>query len=428
MEDGNAKIARLENRRTAPTAPPPGRRAGPGEIPGRFGPPRQTGRPPDVVAVIRRILKAAWRRRVLIVLPVVLMTLVGVAGALMMPKTYVARTLLMLQEEGRDNPLAPRGAADDRIRERVAGLDAMLKSETVLSLVVEQVAPEGAAATPRKKALLMRDLRDALSLDLIGTDFLEITLRGEKAEGMGNVLGVVTARFLEALVADDQGLNAGRFLAERRAAERAKAMRERDSAARRLAEARAAGSAEVPTLERILANREAALARAVAETESVAERFGQGAEPLRPVGLLNAPEQIVVVDPPTDPLLPASSRLIYAISALAAGVMLGAVLGFAAETLDPRVREPEDLAAAAGVPVLGRLPSFAPARTSPGASGRRAGWVLPVLVLVAAVAAGFLVQSRSPADGLTSVRDTATAWVAQVETLLKGWTGREPDR
>jgi hypothetical protein len=230
-------------------------------------------------------------------------------------------------------------------------------------------------------------------------------------------------------VADEQGLNAGRFLAERRAAERAKALRERDGAARRLAEARAAGSAEVPTLERILANREAALARATAETQTVSGRLGQGEGPVRPVGLLNAPEQIVVVDPPTDPLLPTSSRLIYAISALAAGIMLGAVLGFAAETLDPRIREPEDLAAAAGVPVLGRLPGFAAARPAPNSGSRARGWTVPVLVLIAAAAAGLVLQARGlPAAGLAPVRDAVAGWATQANSLLGTWIGREPDR
>jgi uncharacterized protein involved in exopolysaccharide biosynthesis len=48
--------------------------------------------------VLRFLVQAAWRRRWLLIVPVLIMVPVGLAAAKFMPRTYVTRSLLMLQE------------------------------------------------------------------------------------------------------------------------------------------------------------------------------------------------------------------------------------------------------------------------------------------------------------------------------------------
>lgn len=419
-------VARIDDpRRLEPVASRP--RPAMAELRGADGGPMPGRSRPPFTAVLRRVLEAAWRRRLLIVLPLLLMVPIGLAAAVFMPRVYVARTLLLLQEGGRDNPLARTDVAPDRIQERFAGLDALLKSEQVLQRVLADLPPPAEPPTPRRQAQRLRDLQAALSMDLIGTDFLEIRLRGDTAEGLGAALESVTSRFLEALVAGEQGVSASRFLIERKAVERDAAERARAVAADRLAEARSSGSAAAPRLAARLAEAERQLAAAEAELAVYRKRYAR-AEPPRSVGILNAPERIVVFDPPRDPQFALSSRLLILASALGAGLMIGLGLAFAAETFSPRVREPEDLSTLTGLPVLATLPAFSPRVRSPVRRRRWGRRLLAVALVLAAAAAGYRLATAPPGEFgkvAAALQGTVTDWTARVGAVVDHWTRRD---
>ena len=72
--------------------------------------------------------------------------------------------------------------------------------------------------------------------------------------------------------------------------------------------------------------------------------------------MLNAPEKMIIVDPPRDPELPSSSRLFFIASGLLGAMLLGAALVVLAEIFDTTLRREDQIAAIAGVPCLGELP------------------------------------------------------------------------
>jgi capsular polysaccharide biosynthesis protein len=406
-------------------------------------------RKPDFPTLVKRVIAAGWRRRWLILIPILLMIPIGYAAATFLPQTYVVRTLLLLQEGAQDNPLARETTVRSLIQERVAGMDALLRSDQVLSRVVEEIEPDGAQLSERERAIRIADLRSELSLDLIGSDFIEIRLRTSRAAGATAKLETIVTHFLEALVVGRQGQSAARFLMDRKTAELEAARQARDAAVARLARARDANAPDEMLVD-ALAQREQALADAEAEHAFHAERLGRAGEP-GAVGILRSPERVVVFDPPRDPQFSTISRMIYMGSALGAGILLGLSLAFASEWFNARVREPDELEALTGVPMLGRLPVFraGAAEVEPsilpeaedgaplaGERKRPRRHALPAAVLVAAMVTAFLLVSSATVgldrvgERLTSAMEatsTAAASAARTVVATAGhWVERAP--
>lgn len=95
-------------------------------------------------------------------------------------------------------------------------------------------------------------------------------------------------------------------------------------------------------------------------TRLAAEKARFGGEGAASWGsVLNAPERMIVVDPPKDPSTRASSRLKLAASGVFGGLLLGVALVVLAEVLDTTLHSTEQMIAVAGVPCLAALPPLA---------------------------------------------------------------------
>ena len=167
---------------------------------------------------IKIIIAAAWRRRYMLLLPLLLMLPLSLGWALYGPRTYVAKSLMLLQEATPTNPLAGRdlgGAGTTPIQQRMAGLQALLKSDRVLGAVYRDLSGEQ-PGNSKDMAAWIRDFSAALTVDLIGTDFLEFQLKGGNPKGLGKRLEAVTSRFLEALLPEQNALFASQVLFEKR--------------------------------------------------------------------------------------------------------------------------------------------------------------------------------------------------------------------
>ena len=158
-----------------------------------------------ILSILRSFFEILWRRRRLLVIPMLLSIPLSIVGAFLAPTVYVSRALLLLQETASDN-LAPREAMGygDTTRDRIAGLQAFLKSEHILVPVVEAQLGDRASNNPRRIATEVETLRNRLSLELIGNDFLQFQLRGGKVEGLRPILEAVISRFLASLMAPEE--------------------------------------------------------------------------------------------------------------------------------------------------------------------------------------------------------------------------------
>jgi capsular polysaccharide biosynthesis protein len=426
--------------------------AGAGDL--SVGPQTFPAAPPSKRQLVGRLLQAAWRRRFLLIVPVILMLPASFAVALLVPGIYTAHTLLLLQEGEKGNPLARETAVSGSMQQRVVGLEALLKSDQVLIPILN--LPAG--ADPRRVSTALQDLRKDLTLELIGSDFISVDLRGSKSEGLGDKLSRILARFFEVLLAENAP-SAANVVIQRRRDELQAAENERSRLQAEVARVLPAGldstnanvheiealmeqqrSAnaeagqlheteqalgdlksklnESADLQRRLASAERELARQRADYETYLNRFGdltsgQGAS------VLNAPGRIKVIDPPTDPVTKSSSRLKFLAAGFIGSILIVIGLAWAAETLDSAIRYPDQLASATGLPVLAHLPQI---RNTPDTAlateaeqsmrhPSRLRWKLAAVVMLVAALAGFaasFVPSIALTDSYTALRGLIT--------------------
>jgi capsular polysaccharide biosynthesis protein len=166
---------------------------------------------------VKQVIAIAWRRRKLLVAPVLIMAPAIILVIYLMPRKYEATALLVLTESDRTNPFNKARGIDYSLQKRVQGLEAWLKSEHVLSGIQRQFTKLDPDANPVAFAFEVKSLRDAIKVELVGSDFLKFSLIGSKAKGMGEKLEVITARVLAGLMVPDQSVvTAGRYLLQHR--------------------------------------------------------------------------------------------------------------------------------------------------------------------------------------------------------------------
>lgn len=170
--------------------------------------------------LLGKTLGVAVRRRWLLVAPI-LFALVAMPAALyLVPRTYTATTLLLLQENASDSPMARELRYSETISDKVAGMLALLKSDRLLiDSLIELRGPY--FAKDRSEAMSMKeDLRHALSMISAGGDFFQIQLRSQQPFGMGRTLEVVTARMIESVVSSDVASSSAHQFVDRRLTKR----------------------------------------------------------------------------------------------------------------------------------------------------------------------------------------------------------------
>jgi uncharacterized protein involved in exopolysaccharide biosynthesis len=170
--------------------------------------------------LLGKTLGVVVRRRWLLLAPMLLTLLVTPAALYLVPRTYTATTLLLLQENASDSPMARELRYSESISDKVAGMLALLKSDRLLiDSLMELHGPY--FAKDRNAALSMKeDLRRALSMISAGGDFFQIQLRSQQPFGMGRTLEVVTARMIESVVSSDMASSSAHQFVDRRLTKR----------------------------------------------------------------------------------------------------------------------------------------------------------------------------------------------------------------
>ncbi len=155
---------------------------------------------PNLIEIIRRFMEAGWRRRYLICVPIVLMIPLGLLAARMAPKTYEAKTILLLQEPSTANPFLDDFAIGLNLKDRIGALRSLLRSEHILLGVLRERDVIADNAAPAEVALEVRNLAAAVSVELAGNNLIELRLSGGNPEGMGALLQAISDRFLDQLL------------------------------------------------------------------------------------------------------------------------------------------------------------------------------------------------------------------------------------
>ena len=154
--------------------------------------------------IVQQLINAAWRRRYLIVVPFLVMIPVSVIGAHFAPKTYEAKTILLLQETGMNNPFLKDYVVGLDVKDRFSALQALLKSEHVLRNVLRDIHGPEIERDDKKLAIMMHQLAGEVSVQLIGTDLIEFKLTGRQPQGLGAMLTSISRHFLDRLLSPER--------------------------------------------------------------------------------------------------------------------------------------------------------------------------------------------------------------------------------
>ncbi|BBK35921.1 chain-length determining protein [Allostella sp. ATCC 35155] len=199
-----------------------------------------------LIVVLHCLLAAAWRRRYLIAIPLVLMPPVGLIAGLYAPKTYEARMTVLVQDTTKLNPFLEDIAIKSTVKERMPALEALLHSRHVLEPVVRDMhlLPEKASRAEIERTV--GELSGALSVRLIGSELIELRYVSRNREGMDRILATVGNRFLERVLAPESSSMTASvsFLDSQLSASR----RELDAGEARLADFRSANASQLPDL------------------------------------------------------------------------------------------------------------------------------------------------------------------------------------
>jgi uncharacterized protein involved in exopolysaccharide biosynthesis len=139
----------------------------------------------------------------------------------------------------------------------------------------------------------------------------------------------------------------------------------------------------------------------------------------RGVSLLNAPERIKVIDAPKDPEFPSVSDVVFVLSGLAGGALLGGALAYTAELLDDTIRHSDELVAITGVPVIARLPRLSVDHSGRARRSSARRWFIFAAILLAGIGLGVLSAVRP--DISKDIGATVLPLWSSAESLLRSW-------
>jgi len=233
---------------------------------------------------IAAILWAAWRRRYLIALPILLMPFVGLIVGVISPKKYETTTTLLFQEASEHNPFLEDFSIATNLRNRMEALNALLHSRHILASVAWKMNLLTQDMDEEEKVAVIAKLSKALNAKLVGENLIKITYRADSPHNIKETLSMVSMHFVERVLAPQRSsvLQSENFLANE-LEERRKDLQNAEQA---LAEYKNKYASELPTLhgsnvarlselKTYLAEKRIELDGAKAAQASIAQRLSQ---------------------------------------------------------------------------------------------------------------------------------------------------------
>ncbi|PSW05754.1 GumC family protein [Photobacterium lipolyticum] len=212
------------------------------------------------------ILDAAWRRRYLIVLPMLILPVVGFVIGSMAPERYQAHTSMLIQETSKMNPFLEDLAVSAMLKERMAALKTLLHSRHILGAVAQDRGLLDADTPDVERDAVIQELSSALSVNMVGKDLIRIDYRSSNPEGMAQTLETVSSYFVEQLLAPE--LSSMRDSSYFLALILEKMRRDLDLAEKNLAVFRDQNTSQLPEYHAANINRLASLKQRLAEREA----------------------------------------------------------------------------------------------------------------------------------------------------------------
>ena len=154
--------------------------------------------------VFRRLfhlLHSGWRRRYLIITPLVVMPLAGLAIGALTPNSYKTFATILIQEPAMQNPFLKDLMVETNLKKRMDSLRALVHSRHILKDVATKQGMIGEDDDPIVKEETLAELSKSLTVSLIGHELVRIEYESKEIDGMVDTLNMVALRFVERVVA-----------------------------------------------------------------------------------------------------------------------------------------------------------------------------------------------------------------------------------
>jgi uncharacterized protein involved in exopolysaccharide biosynthesis len=153
----------------------------------------------SAVEIIHSILAGAWRRRIMICIPVLILPLIGFAVGKLSPKTYEARMTIRVQEAIKPDSY-PGEFLETDISQRMPVLEALIRSSQIMGAVASDAGLVSPSMSERERDDVIRQLSSNLTINLIGGSWIELRLRGSSKDTLNQRLAQIGNRLIAQLV------------------------------------------------------------------------------------------------------------------------------------------------------------------------------------------------------------------------------------
>jgi polysaccharide chain length determinant protein (PEP-CTERM system associated) len=162
------------------------------------------------------ILEGAWRRRYMIIIPILILPIFGVMISALSQKHYASHTSMLIQETAKLNPFLEDLAVSAMLKERISALKTLLHSRHILGSVALERGLVNEQTTPAEHDQVIKQLSNALTIAMLGKDLIRIDYRANNPNGMKEMLLSVSQQFVEQLLAPERSsmTDSSTFLAE----------------------------------------------------------------------------------------------------------------------------------------------------------------------------------------------------------------------
>ncbi|MCM2679540.1 GumC family protein [Echinimonas agarilytica] len=150
------------------------------------------------------ILDAAWRRRWLIVVPILVLPILGIVVAKVSPRLYQSHTSMLVQETAKLNPFLEDLAVSSNLEGRMSALTTLLHSRHILTQVADDVGLINDDSEPAQRDAVISELSNALTVSKVGKDLIRIDYKSNSPQGMSEILQCISDYFIEELLAPER--------------------------------------------------------------------------------------------------------------------------------------------------------------------------------------------------------------------------------
>ncbi|MGR5266835.1 GumC family protein [Vibrio astriarenae] len=153
---------------------------------------------------ISNIILAGWRRRWVIVLPMLILPIIALGVSKLAPLKYTSHTSMLIQETAKMNPFLEDIAVSTMLNDRLNAVKTLLKSRHILTMVAEERGLINENSSPSDIDRVIGKIAANLTVSQMGKDLLKIQYTADSPEGMKEMLESVSEHFVEQILAPER--------------------------------------------------------------------------------------------------------------------------------------------------------------------------------------------------------------------------------